>query len=128
MTKAELLVLHFARCLREYRSRTPDVQVMMERLATTIADPDVSQAAHADAISSLTNLLFPGSKKGNEFAGRVARLLQQKGLRQSELAKMIGVSEPVISRMLSGWLQPRRRTVERIAAALDVRPDELRPI
>ena len=128
MTKAELLVRHFARCFREYRNRTPEVQKTVERLVVTATDSDVTEAERADAISTLMSTLFPNGVEENEFAGRVARLLRRKGMDQRDLADALGVRGPVVSRMLSGRHRPRQQTVERVAVALGVRPDELRPI
>jgi DNA-binding Xre family transcriptional regulator len=128
MTKAEILVRHFARCFREYRNCTPDAKAAVERLATTVTDPDVTQTALANAISTLANLLFPDGVEGDGFAARVARLLRRKGLDQRDLADALRVSEPAVSRILSGRHRPRRRTIERIAVALDVQPGELLPV
>lgn len=61
------------------------------------------------------------------FAERVAELMRHCGMTQEELARLSGVGQPAISNMLNRQCRPQRRTVHRIAAALDVSPAELWP-
>ncbi len=61
------------------------------------------------------------------FAGRLQSLLTAKGVTQAELAAKVGVGQPAISMMLNRVCRPQRKTVEKIAAALGVAPEELWP-
>jgi DNA-binding Xre family transcriptional regulator len=55
-----------------------------------------------------------------EFAAKLARLLKEKEVSQTELANRVGVGRSAISMMLSRHCRPQRRTLEKIAHALDV--------
>lgn len=62
-----------------------------------------------------------------EFAERVQRLMAVQELTQSDLAEKSGVGQPAISMMLSRNCRPQKRTVDRLAKALGVSPQELWP-
>lgn len=49
----------------------------------------------------------------------------KKGIKQKELAAMIGVRQATIANIENGRVRPRRSTVERIASALGVTTDEI---
>jgi transcriptional regulator with XRE-family HTH domain len=53
--------------------------------------------------------------------------MEERGVTQTELAERIGVGQPAISNMLCRQCRPQKRTVEKIAAALEVAPEELWP-
>ncbi len=61
------------------------------------------------------------------FAERLQSLLTAQGVTQAELAAKVGVGQPAISMMLNRACRPQRKTVERIATALGVTPEELWP-
>lgn len=61
------------------------------------------------------------------FADRLRRAMEERGTTQSELAAKVGIGQPAISMMLKRECRPQRRTVEKIAAALDVPPEHLWP-
>lgn len=61
------------------------------------------------------------------FSERLSVLMAERGLTQRELADRIGVGQPAISLMLSRECRPQRRTIERLAKALDVEPEDLWP-
>lgn len=61
------------------------------------------------------------------FADNLARLMNQKGISQKELAQRINVGQPAISNMLSRSCRPQKRTILRLAEALSVDPKELWP-
>ncbi len=61
------------------------------------------------------------------FAARLQSLLTERGVTQAELAGKVGVGQPAISMMLNRDCRPQRKTVEKIAAALDVTPEDLWP-
>lgn len=62
---------------------------------------------------------------GTLFVGNVRRILADKGLLQSQLAKMIGANPTVISRLMTAKLSPSGDTLDRVADALGVEPHEL---
>jgi lambda repressor-like predicted transcriptional regulator len=61
------------------------------------------------------------------FAAALRRLLEQKGLTQEELAEKVGIGQPAISMMLQRKCRPQKRTISRLADALDVSAEELWP-
>jgi len=61
------------------------------------------------------------------FAERLASIMEKKGLTQAELAAKIGVGQPAISNMLSRQCRPQKRTIQRLAEALNVKAEELWP-
>lgn len=78
---------------------------------------DESSAATADKLDS----------QEADFHRRLKKVLSAKRIPQKELAKRLGMSQPAISQMLSRKCRPQRRTIIRIAKALDVDPRELWP-
>lgn len=62
------------------------------------------------------------------FATNLAALMNQRGLTQKELAQRIGVGQSAISNMLARECRPQRRTILRLAEALDVDPERLWPV
>ncbi|QDV42215.1 antitoxin HipB [Stieleria neptunia] len=61
------------------------------------------------------------------FADRVKTLLQQKNITQEELAKRIDCTQSAISKMLSRKSRPQRKTILKMATALNVSPTDLWP-
>ncbi len=61
------------------------------------------------------------------FSDRLAKLIDAKNIDQNTLANLIGVKQPAISMMLTRNCKPQRGTVKKLAAALDVKPEELWP-
>ena len=61
------------------------------------------------------------------FSERLRVLLDQKGVTQEELAAKIGVGQSAISMMLNRSCRPQRRTINRIAQALGIEPEEIWP-
>jgi lambda repressor-like predicted transcriptional regulator len=72
-------------------------------------------------------LLKQMDSEQSSFSDRVTALLDEKMMSQSDLAAAIGVKQPAISMLLSRECRPQRRTVEKIAAALKVSPEEIWP-
>lgn len=50
---------------------------------------------------------------------------ESKGIRQDQLAQMAGVRQATISRLENGMHQAMASTVRKLAAALEVTPDDL---
>ncbi len=61
------------------------------------------------------------------FAERLSAVMAAKGFSQSRLARASDVGQPAISMLLARSCRPQRRTVERLARALDVAPGDLWP-
>lgn len=62
---------------------------------------------------------------GKELGSRVAETLQKRGMTQKELATLIGVTEAVMSRYVSGDREPRPEMLANIATALHTTSDFL---
>lgn len=62
------------------------------------------------------------------FAERLSELMGDRNISQTELAKLIGVGQSAISMMLSRNCRPQRRTIEKLAAALNVDSKLLWPV
>ncbi|HEY3241968.1 MAG TPA: helix-turn-helix domain-containing protein [Phycisphaerae bacterium] len=89
-------------------------------------------ARQSDAAYS--RLVRSGQVKGTEFTAdmparlagqRLRRVLTAKGIKQSELAKRLGISPAVISRVLKNPDRSMVATLRRIAAAIGVELHEL---
>lgn len=66
----------------------------------------------------LKNLLAAPTSLG----ARLAKIREEQGLNQSQLARKAGVSPGLIGQIEKGRIQPSLKTVEKIAAALDISP------
>ncbi|MBQ3835434.1 MAG: helix-turn-helix transcriptional regulator [Elusimicrobia bacterium] len=58
--------------------------------------------------------------KDNNLFFKVLKLLKEKGLTQTELAKKAGLTQPSLSRILAGKYEIKINNLEKIAKALDV--------
>ena len=56
---------------------------------------------------------------------KIKELMQQKGTKQVELAKVAGVSEAFVTNMLKGYKNPSLEVAKRIANYFDVKIDDL---
>ncbi|WP_417730838.1 helix-turn-helix domain-containing protein [Rosistilla oblonga] len=61
------------------------------------------------------------------FAGRVKAILQQKNITQEELAQRIDCTQSAVSKMLNRKSRPQRKTILKMAIALNVEPTQLWP-
>ena len=61
------------------------------------------------------------------FARRLRELMDAKRISQQELADRVGCSQPAVSQMLARMCRPQKKTVLRLAEALDVPPRDLWP-
>ncbi len=59
------------------------------------------------------------------FAERLRKIMDEKNVTQEELASKIGVSQSAISHMLNRNCRPQRRTIKKLADALQVTAESL---
>ena len=62
---------------------------------------------------------------GRELGNRIAEMLSKRGKTQRELASILGVTEGVVSRYVSGERDPKPETIANIATALRTTTDYL---
>lgn len=58
----------------------------------------------------------------DNFSSRLSRAISASGLKQKELAKMVGVAEITLSRYKSGAQTPNNATLNMLASVLNVSP------
>jgi lambda repressor-like predicted transcriptional regulator len=146
----------FATCLCAFRECSDEIQAMIVEMASIANDPEATPEEREAAVATIAEALFPDGDGGTlgvdleesesldaqgpekaaldaldaeetAFSERLAALLRDKQMTQVQLAESIGVGQPAISMMLSRKCRPQRRTVEKIAGALGVAPEELWP-
>ena len=61
------------------------------------------------------------------FADRLHELMELKRVTQQELSNRVGCSQPAISQMLNRKCRPQKKTILKLAEALQVQPQELWP-
>ncbi|MGL4464574.1 MAG: helix-turn-helix domain-containing protein [Planctomycetia bacterium] len=61
------------------------------------------------------------------FAARLEKIMNDRGFNQTDSAMRSNVGQPAISMMLKRECRPRKRTILRLAEALEVAPEERRP-
>lgn len=90
-------------------------------------DLEESEALGAQHADETRQALDDMDREEETFATRLRSILQERGLTQVRLAEMSGVGQPAIANMLLRQCRPQRRTVVRLARALDLAPVELWP-
>lgn len=145
-------ISQFAKLLRAYKECSPEIQAVVEEMSAVIADPASSNEDIEHACDTLVEALMPGltaeiadsyrkllesadaaaSEKEllaeeKAFANRVRKTMKARGITQEQLAERIGVSQPAISNILNRKSRPQRKTISRIAEALEVTPEQLWP-
>jgi hypothetical protein len=128
----------------------PELQEEVWEMMHILTSDDASEDEKVAASNVINDILFPGIasdwRKHHEgwlksdevseiekamdleemtFSESVRELMVVKNITQEQLAAMIGVGQPAVSNILSRNSRPQRKTVEKIAKALDVSPDEL---
>lgn len=69
----------------------------------------------------------PHTISAQEFGKRVYKAMQNKGWRQSDLARAADLSRENISGYVNGRNMPTRHSLVKLAKALGVQPDDLLP-
>ncbi len=62
------------------------------------------------------------NSRSDNFSFRLSQAISSSGLKQKELAKMVGVAEITISRYKSGAQTPNNATLNMLASVLNVSP------
>jgi lambda repressor-like predicted transcriptional regulator len=140
--------LTFARLLGAYLDLSESHKATVNRMVQIVSDAsaDLDERERAlDVIMDALSLSAPpcpgtpnGSPEGaavraemdreqDTFATRLRTLLAAKGMTQINLAARIGVHQSAISMLLNRNCRPQRSTVEKLARALEVTPEELWP-
>lgn len=145
-------VTQFATFLRALDECAPEIQEVAKEMMKIISSEDVDPEDKAHAVEVVVEALFPnlttdirGFERGvlntdeakaaegeldaqeASFAERVSTVMRDRGMTQGDLAAAAGVTQPAISNILNRNCRPQRRTVEKIALALGVKPEELWP-
>ncbi|SEP26831.1 Helix-turn-helix [Rhodopseudomonas pseudopalustris] len=71
--------------------------------------------------------LIPKHLAKDEFARRLLTLMRRKGWRQAEFARQAGLARNAISVYLRGSSLPNPESLQKLAKALGVKPEELLP-
>lgn len=88
---------------------------------SSIERVDVGSSPETDRISQQMD------SQEERFARKLRELMKAKGLTQMELARRSECTQPAISQMLNRKCRPQKRTILKLAAALDVEPTDLWP-
>lgn len=152
---AKMASRNFALTFQAYAECCAEVQQTVRELTAIVADPEADEDDREMAVSTIAEALFPKLHSGQlgigieawdrldsrqspeaareldaeetTFAGRVAALLEDRGMTQAQLAEAIGIGQPAVSMLLSRKRRPQARTVRKIAAALNIPAAELWP-
>ncbi len=73
-------------------------------------------------------ILADMNRQEGTFADRLQVAMTERGVTQAELAEKIGVGQPAVSMMLNRTCRPQKKTVQKIATALGVKPADLWPV
>lgn len=141
----------FAMVFQAYLECSDEVQAAIREMVEIVNDPEATDDEQDAAIITIAEALFPSHHNGAlgadleemeakhagqyadldsqeaTFGERVNAVLDSKGMTQSDLAAAIGVGQPAVSMMLSRGCRPQRRTVEKIAEALELTPEDIWP-
>jgi predicted XRE-type DNA-binding protein len=142
-------VRNFAEIFGAYKECTPDIQKIVDEMIAIFCNADSTKDEKQCAVDVILESLFPGlmtdfvqinkklvrlepskeslEKQEKVFADRLARLIRERKVTQTEVAKLIGVQQPAISMMLKRKCRPQKQTVLKLAVALAVEPDDLWP-
>ena len=74
-------------------------------------------------IKQLYALSFHGRRRNMD--ARVLVAIRERGIRQRDLARIVGISETIISRVVNGIYNPDEVLQARIAKVLKRKPEEL---
>jgi plasmid maintenance system antidote protein VapI len=90
-------------------------------------DLEESERLGASYSEEMRHVVAEMDKDEATFAQRLEMVMAEKGVTQTTLAENLGIGQSAISNMLHRQCRPQRRTVIRLAEALDVCPEDLWP-
>jgi lambda repressor-like predicted transcriptional regulator len=143
----------FAQCLCAFQECSNEIQMLVVEMAQIASNPEAPEDERHAAVATIAEALFacrvndmPGveledvdrkdsdaeslaamDQEETTFAERLAAMMAKADMTQADLAAAIGVGQPAISMMLARTCRPQRRTVEKLASALRVLPEEIWP-
>ncbi len=140
----------FAQVFQAYLECSDQIQIVIREMVKIVNDPSATVEERDSALGTIADALFPSNvldleelerkasvqdkvildqmdREEATFAERLAAIMETRGTTQEQLAELIGVGQPAISMMLTRNCRPQRRTVEKIAEALHVSPEQLWP-
>lgn len=140
----------FAKILNSYKECSPEIRAIVDEMSKIVADPDSSTDDREHACDTMIEALLPGltadiaggywrfmtsdeaiaadselDAEEAAFADRVRSAMTDRGITQEQIAERTGVSQPAISNILNRRCRPQRKTVDKIAEALGMNPNEL---
>lgn len=102
------------------------LQKLRERLESLLADPTADPEGRRRTQAVLR--LIDRALRAMEFAERLRQLRVERGLSVDRLADLAGIHASILYRLeRGGFAPPSRRTLQRLAQALQVRLDDLAP-
>lgn len=122
------LVTAIAECSDEVRDVVVRMVKVVESPEATPADRQHSLATIAEVLRLKPNeeeVRAPSQQ--DTFADRLRELMTEQCVTQQELAQRIGCSQPAVSQMLNRNCRPQKKTILKLAKALNVQPQELWP-
>jgi transcriptional regulator with XRE-family HTH domain len=86
-----------------------------------------SETYAATKVPSLAREVQKMNSQESTFAQRLREQMEAKRMSQQELAERVGCSQPAISQMLNRMCRPQKKTILRLAEALNVQARQLWP-
>jgi len=142
----------FAMFLHAYRECNQPIREVVDEMTDILVDSEATDEDRLMATSTIMEAIFPslsvdmledfssGMQSSSarkvraeldaeeaSFAERLRVIMDAKNISQEQLALQTGVGQPAISNMLKRQCRPQRRTIVRIAQALEVAESELWP-
>jgi len=139
---------------KAYDSASPEIRDIVDTMVQIINDPGADDDERQAAIDTMDEALFPTFTNGvygipiedtavdadgnpiddvetrekeKVFARKVKAAMKRRGMTQTQLAQRIGIGQPAVSMLLRRVCRPQKATVNRIAKALDLDPNDLWP-
>ncbi len=90
-------------------------------------DAVLSEGYAAERNKPLAREVAKMNTQEEAFAARLREIMTAKQVSQQELAERVGCSQPAVSQMLHRACRPQRKTILKLAEALNVSPRDLWP-
>jgi transcriptional regulator with XRE-family HTH domain len=106
-----------------------EIQQVVASTLSVIKTPETTEEERHRALAKIAEALSLSSTDTLQatFADRLRELMDSRKISQSELADRIGCSQPAVSQMLTRKCRPQKKTILRLAEALDVPAEALWP-